>query len=499
MKPLKRVFVVWRPWLGAFQHALARELTDAGAKVNLYLHRSGDIDLVRRDERAGVYSHIETSQLIYDLACAPLNNGVDEVARAQAIEAWLGVTYGELLVPDRHLGRGFAVGAPLFPVSDQSRANYHQTLAALSGQIEFWKREIETYEPDLIVDCDYLAGVVARKMNVPVRITAASRHRNMYYWAENAFLETPLLKPAWQRRRNQEVATLPDVEPAAPISTYWQTAMKTARWSHPLKATAYQLAHRTYHRLKGTDLGPTYDIWSNIRYLWRFTRQTRQMIGVQTRRLSDLKDTPFVFFPLATEPEMTLQGLSPEYFFQLETIAALARDVPAGTMIAVKEHHPACGARADGFYDQISAFKNVVWLDMRERGVDVIRRAAATVTIAGSAGFEAAAMGKPVIVFGRHNIYDFLPHVHSVTDAGKLRSELVRALHPSEPAATREADGARFLLAVEEVSFDLGDFDPYVKGSKADGKSIAAAFAKLCSSLPAQQVDPRHEAGVQVA
>lgn len=488
MKPLdssrlKRVFLVWRPWLGAFQHALARELVDAGVTVDLYVRRHSDIDAIRRDDRARLYTRIEPSQFIYDYACAPAATDEEEIARAQALETWLGVTFGELAVADRHLGRGFAVGAPLFPVSMQSRVSYAQMLAAFSGQIEFWRREIETFAPDLVIDCDLIGDVVARRLNVPVRIAAASRYKNMYYWAENTLLETSLLRPAWQARQRDEVAAQLSIEPATPILTYWQTAMESASWLYALKASMYQFAHRAYHRLKGTNLGPTYDVWSNVIYLWRSTRQIRRMTGPQMRRLSDIGDKPFIFFPLATEPEVTLQGLSPEYFFQLETIASLARDVPAGVFIAVKEHHPACGARADVFYDQIASFKNVVWLDMRERGVDVIRRAAATVTIAGSAGFEAAAIGKPVVVLGRHNIYDFLPHVYPVTDIAQLRHALAQALDASKPAAPRQADGARFLLAMEDISFDLGSFDPYVKDSKVSAQSAALALAKLRSGL----------------
>ena len=169
-----------------------------------------------------------------------------------------------------------------------------------------------------------------------------------------------------------------------------------------------------------------YYLGENLRYFARMYRDWRRLGRLATTRLADLDKTPFVFYPLHLEPEMALQGLSPEYFYQLSLIAAVSRDLPAGVLLAVKEAFGAVGRRPADFYGQIAEFKNVVMLHPLELGVDCVRRAAAVVTICGTAGFEAAVMGRPVVAFGRHNVYNFLPHVTPVTDEARLQG----ASHP---------------------------------------------------------------------
>ena len=67
--------------------------------------------------------------------------------------------------------------------------------------------------------------------------------------------------------------------------------------------------------------------------------------------------------------------MSPEYFYQLSCIAALSRDLPAGAILVVKETLAATGRRPRDFYAQIKEFKNVVMLDIRELGLEVVRAA----------------------------------------------------------------------------------------------------------------------------
>ena len=64
--------------------------------------------------------------------------------------------------------------------------------------------------------------------------------------------------------------------------------------------------------------------------------------------LEDLEGKRFIFFPLSTEPE-SLQTLSPEYFYQLAFITSIARDLPVGVYLVVKEHSLPCRPPAKNF------------------------------------------------------------------------------------------------------------------------------------------------------
>lgn len=479
-----RVFALWRPWLGPFISSFLARLTQDGASVHLYVSRPIDVAGVRCTLPVDSTVHVAPFQRLYEVACEPVSDVSEAIRNACREEDWLGVPFARLAVADRHFGRGHALGGPMFPTSRQSRANHAQVAKAYTEQSAFWRRQVEAHRPDVIIDPDPVLSAVAAKLGMPIRMIAGGRVKNLYYWADTPYLETARLAPLWQEMvANGEAPASLEIEPATLISTYWQTAMRQATWTHFAESAARQVGRRVWHRLRGSDLGPGYDLLSTLFYLYRRRRQLRRMTRPSLMTLPLLERRRFVYFPLATEPETTLQGLSPEYFFQLETIAAIARDLPADVVLAVKEHQPACGARSDLFYDQIEAFKNVVLLDLRERGVDAIRRAAATVTIAGSAGFEAAAMGKPTIVLGRHNIYDFLPHVRRVEDVATLGAALRDALEERLAGPDAPRHGATMVKALESLSWDMGAFDPFSAASHVADEVVDSAYHLLHGSL----------------
>ena len=218
---------------------------------------------------------------------------------------------------------------------------------------------------------------------------------------------------------------------------------------------------------------------------WRQWRDTRRMTRPGLAKLSDLASTPYVYFPLATEPEASLGQFSPEFFFQHAAIAALSRDLPAGMKLVVKETMIGVGRRPTDFYEQIGELKNVVWLDMLEPGIRITEQATAVATISGSGGFEAAVHGTPVISFGAHNLYNILPHVAVVSDLARLGEHLAPLLHADFDRQAAQTSGNRFLGAVVATSFDLGAYD-YIDLKKYDDTAVDEATRALIDSLDAQ-------------
>ena len=113
---------------------------------------------------------------------------------------------------------------------------------------------------------------------------------------------------------------------------------------------------------------------------------------------ADLKKLKYVYFPLITEPEIALQGVASD-FFQLTAINILSRDLPSDYRIIVKEHLLSIGRRPNQFYDQITSLKNVLIADPLDLGLEYIKNAKLIACITGTAGWEAAAMGVPVLSF----------------------------------------------------------------------------------------------------
>jgi Capsule polysaccharide biosynthesis protein len=116
---------------------------------------------------------------------------------------------------------------------------------------------------------------------------------------------------------------------------------------------------------------------------------------------------PYVFVALHYQPETSTSPLGSYYADQLLMLAILARTIPPGWSLYVKEH-PAIfdpnlwghAARDDHYYRQICALPNVTLVPLDCSPFDLIDRARAVATVTGTAAWEAVIRGKPAVVFG---------------------------------------------------------------------------------------------------
>jgi hypothetical protein len=358
-------------------------------------------------------------------------------------------------------------------------------IAAYVWQCRFWEKAFANEGFDLVVNGPPILARFARLNGVPYRMLLGARIQNRFFWAHDEYFHSPLVERAFRDLPSDFDGDAALDAPYLFNRVYHQRFLR----DHSLPRLGARLlrmvATRAYHHLRGYEKARGYYLSENLRYTVATWIDTRRMIGHETVRLAALEGRPFVFFPLHTEPEASVGQISPEFFFQHAAIAALARDMPAGTVLAVKETVAGVGRRPREFYDQLRDLKNVVLLDMREHGLDVVRKARLVATISGTAGMEAAILGRPVISFGRHNIYGFLPHVHAPADVTDLSAPVRRFLGDGFDAARARRDGARFLRALVDTSFDMrgySQFDPDRFEPAAVADATDSLFATLAAS-----------------
>ncbi|MBL8661398.1 MAG: hypothetical protein JNM29_01175 [Candidatus Odyssella sp.] len=459
-----------------------------GAEIHLFVTNAEQAAHYRRGDGEGLFADIVPADLLYRACTEPVTDAAAVRAAARENEAYLGLTINELAMVDRHLGRGYSLAGFYHPRSRMSEdTGYDGMLHGFNRQIEFWRATFDAKKPALVINTAKIPSLIARRLGVPMRRLAASRFRNLYYWAHNEFLESDEIADAF--------ASLPreaglDIE--APAEGHLQARAATSRslsLAGASREAATILLQRLYWRARGYTKGRSYYMRDEIAMALRQYRDMRRLQRQARTTLADLEGKDFVFYPLHVEPEFALQNLSPEFFFQLAAIAALARDLPAGTLLAVKEHLAAIGRRPTEFIDQIASFKNVVLIRADEHGQSVVRRARAVATITSSAGFEAAVLGKPVVTFGRHNVFGFLPHVRMVRDFADVKRALADALSPAFDAERARRDGRRFLAAMAACSFDLAAFN-YLKPDIVEDATVEQATAALVRSLAAGAASP---------
>jgi hypothetical protein len=112
-------------------------------------------------------------------------------------------------------------------------------------------------------------------------------------------------------------------------------------------------------------------------------------------------DKPFVYVPLHNQPEMSASTLGGRYRDQMLMIEAVARSIPDGWTVYVKEN-PRQGAYARGpfFFHRLNRLSNVKLVPSHTSSQALVAKSKLVATVAGTAGWEALLLGIPVVTFG---------------------------------------------------------------------------------------------------
>ncbi|MBT5859766.1 MAG: hypothetical protein HOH89_01275 [Alphaproteobacteria bacterium] len=464
-----------------FIPALAKRLKeDYGSEIHVYCNTPEQQKGYEKLNVDGLFTSITTVDFLFPDTWPTDLDEAAVIDRARVFEERFGLTLNHLLVSDRHLGRGYALGGFYHPRSRQTEGmDYINVVHAFNETLGFWDNEFATKEFTLILQGGRNEGVVAREYGVAMRNIEPARYQRRFLWAVDEFESIPTAAKAYHAMEDGSGAPVLEKPTEGHLA-----ARKRALASTSLMNTAgkigYLIARNLYWRIRRYKNAKGYYLGDFIAYRLRFRRDMREMTRLPG--LEVLAGKQFVFYPLNTEPERALQGLSPEYLSQLSCITSISRDLPAGVMLVVKEHSVAIGRRPADFYKQISEFKNVVMVNVTELGMEIVRKASAVVMITGSVGFEAAVIGKPVITFGQHCGYSFLPHVRTVTSESQLSGYLKDALLGDFDAERARIDGARFLKAIVQVSSNLAkDFERDPSGF--DSEMVDVAYAGLMETF----------------
>jgi hypothetical protein len=144
---------------------------------------------------------------------------------------------------------------------------------------------------------------------------------------------------------------------------------------------------------------------------------------------SELQNSEYVFFPLHTEPEVSLLVYSKSYLNQIEVLRNIAYSLPAGMILVVKEHPAARGKRPLSYYQKIEEIFNVRFADPTLNARFLIVNSRLVATIASSVGLEAVLLGKPVITFGQTPYEILPPHmVRRIKDLNNLDESIADLL-----------------------------------------------------------------------
>ena len=400
----------------------------------------------------------------------------------------------EIVLADRHLGRGYALGGTGHPTSNISdRASPRAILEACLMATDHCEHLAERYPPALVFGggagglWEKPAALLSRRLGIPFRTLVSARLGNLHYWAEDEFEGCPDLEefvasfpePSEEEIRATPARVVPNTR-AGPAMV--RLAMGELEWSTILYQSGYRIARKIYARLRGYSHGRIgYHEASLFAQSMRARADWKRLGRIAAKDLDGLDDRKLVYFPLQQVPEASTLLLTPYHTNQLAIVLELALSLPANALLVVKEHLWQLGRRPREFYDQLLGMPNVVLVHPSFSSLEIIRKSSLVCSISSSAAHEAAVLGRPVIYFHKGTALGVLAHVHVLGSQTEL--DCVRDILSDEsPEAQkhRERDGARYLLALEHFCLEFSGETPVLRQRRPNQDEMTL----LCERLP---------------
>jgi hypothetical protein len=171
------------------------------------------------------------------------------------------------------------------------------------------------------------------------------------------------------------------------------------------------------------------------------TRWQAAQRAMRPRALDSISE-PFVYFPLHMEPEATTLVYSPLFNNQAYAIEVIAKSLPAGVSLLVKENPKMWGKRPVSFYEQATHNAGVMWSEPDAPSQDILERCTAVVTLTSTTALEAVLLDKPVACFGKPPYLSALTSLPRIQTRGELpgilQGLITRELWPEQEVLLEE-------------------------------------------------------------
>jgi len=418
------IFFLFAPKFLEWPLAIARELKNRIPEASFSGVASGPREIFNRieDNKDPVIFPIDK---LDELERKWISTYCDET-RLDKYEAMLGIgTLKRIIISDRQIGNGFINGGlipntKLIKLSEDSEIVRRYVLNILDYIFEIFKNN----RPDLVF-LYAVAGAVSvaiaeacHYLNIPIARLVSVRIGNRYI-IDTSF--DGMFAPV--RLIYEKALNSPEpIERVLPEAKKYLAAFREkpqqpdyAKFNRKLSAQSQSIsgiARQTIIDLKGV-AGAIVCKRNRVRSLrstseWDLTLH-RILVGWKGsfllrngtfRSVGILPKRPFAYFPLHVDPEASTMVLSPMYTDQIAVIEALAKSLPLGMDLVVKEHVPMLGKRPAGFYKRLSRMPVVILASPFEDSLSLIKQAALTCVITGTAAWEAMLLQKPTLIIG---------------------------------------------------------------------------------------------------
>jgi hypothetical protein len=389
-----------------------------------------------------------------------------------------------------------------------------QLLSMLQAAIQDMERLFDELKPDMVCGficvtaLEYLAYLIARSRGIRYVNLRASRIGNNVFFGSTLHDPTPEFAHAYHRVQGNGSSRLQNARDyiarvrGAPTRYEGTVAVsaKPAQQARPRRNPIADVLsvlrkHRAYRNsVAVTDnhsIGILRPLFFHAVLNPLRARRVDRALRPLYIRPDDLRGRRYAFFPLHTEPEVSLLVYGRPFVNQIEAIRAYATSLPADMGLVVKEHPWMVGKRKLSAYRKILDIPRVHFAAPDTDSRLWVSNASLVTVIGGSIGFEAAVLKVPVVTLG-HVSFNILPDtmVRRVADLTKLPIILRQAIdeHRHDEAALEA-----FVAAMLEMSVDVNLYSSLLgrTGVFSDGgRSFNEDIAHLATYLEQRLKEP---------
>jgi hypothetical protein len=184
----------------------------------------------------------------------------------------------------------------------------------------------------------------------------------------------------------------------------------------------------------------------------------------------------FAYFPLQTEPEVSIDVYAPRFNNQLETARQIAMSLPGEMTLVVKDHPAMRGYRSPSYLEKLARTPNITLVDSRLSSNAVLARADVVIAATGTVLVEAAMLRVPTIQLGDLSPTLRLPNVTHHTDLSKLSKVIRQVLKLDFTTSAYEQQLQNYVAAAYDSGFTTDIHRAWEEGKTEELPAIYSLF-----------------------
>lgn len=322
--------------------------------------------------------------------------------------------------------------------------SYDEILFIMQQECQFFEKIIDETKPDYLLigptdaQHNYLLAKIAESKNITVLLLGPGRFNSqIIFYGDSDSMSTilfPLNPPIDNSSSYSLQQFLGKNDASTMISNYKK---KLSTMNNPTKRIKRFV--KLFNLLGDESFRNHYFYYYMTRTKFLKTRLRMNL----NRRLTNFfiqnnltknwtkEETPFIYYPLHSQPERAVSIAAPFCTNQLEIITHIAKSLPVNYRLFVKDHPimELKGGRNLSFYKEIMKLPNVKLLHHNTNREKLLKDCSLVITITGTTGLEAAFYDKPAITFAKtpYSGLSWISRVYNLEDLPQIIKKTLKS------------------------------------------------------------------------